>query len=309
MTPTFTIVIPHKNAFEDLKRCLSTIPDIDDIQVIVVDDSSEDMDESVFYGLSRKNTEFIFNKEEKGAGHARNLALEKAKGEWLIFSDCDDYFVDNMYETAKRSVDNTDADIVFFFLKLDNTSVNKNPLIPETEYYYNNFNDDPAAKEYMYRYKTMQPWNKIIRRSIVTENHIQFQETLVSNDYYFSVATGYYARKVTCVPEYFYVYVIRDNLSVSHLQNEKAILDRTRAYGKVIQFQKDHGVIPDKNLLYSFLYGLLQNNRKIYGIAKKTLRSYISVTFITLQVIHWRIRMAKVQFTLYCPVYNKRVSN
>lgn len=303
MTPTFTIVIPHKNAFEDLKRCLSTIPDIDDIQVIVVDDNSKDTDESVFYGLSRKNTEFIFNKESKAAGHARNLALEKAKGEWLIFSDCDDYFVDNMYETAKESVAENDADIIFFFLKLDNKSSQKNPIVPATEYYYTHFNDDVTAKEYMFRYKTMQPWNKIIRRSLVVENNIKFQETLVSNDYYFSVVTGYYAKNVKCIPKLFYVYVIRDVMSVSHLKNEKAIEDRVLAYGSVIQFQTIHGVTPDYGLLYSYLYGILRKDRKMFRRLKKLLSGYISVSFLLLKVFHWRFLNSRVDFTKYCPIY------
>lgn len=306
MTPTFTIVIPHKNAFEDLKRCLSTIPDIDDIQVIVVDDNSKDMDESVFYGLSRKNTEFIFNKESKAAGHARNLALEKAKGEWLIFSDCDDYFVDDMYETAKESVAENNADIIFFFLKLDNKSSQKNPVVPATEYYYTHYDDDVAAKEYMFRYKTMQPWNKIIRRSLVVENNIKFQETLVSNDYYFSVVTGFYAKKVICVPKYFYVYVIRDNVSVSKLKNENAILDRVRAYGSVIQFQNSHGITPDESLLYSYLYGILRKDRSMFNRLKLLLADYIPVRFLLLKVIYWRLWKSKIDFTIYCPIYNKR---
>ena len=306
MTPTFTIVIPHKNAFEDLKRCLSTIPDIDDIQVIVVDDSSEDMDESVFYGLSRKNTEFIFNKESKAAGHARNLALEKAKGEWLIFSDCDDYFVDNMYETAKASVAGNDADIIFFFLKLDNRSSQKNPIVPATEYYYTHFNDDVAAKEYMFRYKTMQPWNKIIRRSLVEENNIKFQETLVSNDYFFSVVTGYYAKKVKCIPTFFYVYVIRDVNSVSHLKNDKAIEDRVLAYGSDLQFQTNHGVTPDYSLLYSYLYGVLRKDRRMYNRLKKILAEYFPVRQLLLKVICWRLWKSKIDFTIYCPIYKKQ---
>ena len=305
MTPTFTIVIPHKNAFEDLKRCLSTIPDIDDIQVIIVDDNSKDMDESVFYGLSRKNTEFIFNKESKAAGHARNLALEKAKGEWLIFSDCDDYFVDNMYETAKASVAGNDADIIFFFLKLDNISSQKNPIVPATEYYYTQFDDDVAAKEYMFRYKTMQPWNKIIRRSLVVENNIKFQETLVSNDYYFSVVTGYYAKKVKCIPTFFYVYVIRDIASVSKLKNETAILDRVRAYGSVIQFQSNHGVASDYGLLYSYLYGILRKDRNMFRLLMKLLSDYIPVRFLLLKVLYWRLLYSKVDFTKYCPIYNR----
>lgn len=309
MTPTFSIIIPHKDAYTDLKRCLSTIPDVDDIQVIVVDDNSKNVDETMFQSFCRKNTVFIFNKIEKGAGHARNLALDKATGKWLIFSDCDDYFVDGMYDIAKESVKDSVEDIIFFYLILDNKSINKKPLIPETEFYYNNFNDDTDAKEYMFRYKTMQPWNKIIRRSLVTDNHITFQETRVSNDYFFSVATGFYAKKIKCVPVYFYVYVIRNNQSVSHLKDTKAVTDRVLAYAKVIEFQEKHGVIPDYELLYSCLWGLMRRNMKLYLKAQKVASYYIPVLTLPIRVFFWRIKKSKVPFTEYCPIYSYKKKN
>ena len=44
MTPTFSIIIPHKEIPDLLMRCLKSIPVSEDIQVIVVDDNSADAD-------------------------------------------------------------------------------------------------------------------------------------------------------------------------------------------------------------------------------------------------------------------------
>jgi len=44
MTPTFSIIIPHKEIPDLLMRCLRSIPVSEDIQVIVVDDNSADAD-------------------------------------------------------------------------------------------------------------------------------------------------------------------------------------------------------------------------------------------------------------------------
>ena len=38
----YTVIIPHKNIPELLQRCLDSIPERDDIQVIVVDDNSDE---------------------------------------------------------------------------------------------------------------------------------------------------------------------------------------------------------------------------------------------------------------------------
>jgi glycosyltransferase involved in cell wall biosynthesis len=63
----YTIIIPHKNIPDLLKRCLDSIPEQDDRQVIVVDDNSniERVDFESFPGLNRKNIEVYFTKEEK----------------------------------------------------------------------------------------------------------------------------------------------------------------------------------------------------------------------------------------------------
>ena len=41
-------------------------------------------------GLDKPNTEVYFDKSNKGAGRARNIGLEQANGEGMIFADCDD---------------------------------------------------------------------------------------------------------------------------------------------------------------------------------------------------------------------------
>ena len=93
--PIFSVIIPHYNIPKLLQRCLDSIPDIPDIQVIVVDDNSsvEKVDFDNFPGKGRKYTTAIFDKAGGGAGHARNIGLKHAEGKWLVFADSDDFFV------------------------------------------------------------------------------------------------------------------------------------------------------------------------------------------------------------------------
>ena len=64
----------HKNIPNLLQRCLDSIPNREDVQIIVVDDNSDPniVDFDKFPGLNRSNVEVIFTKEGKGAGYARN---------------------------------------------------------------------------------------------------------------------------------------------------------------------------------------------------------------------------------------------
>lgn len=96
-------------------RCLKSIPVCEDIQVIVVDDYSPDANTYLerYPELSRSYIEFIRAPKNGGAGYARNIGLEQAKGKWIMFADADDFFVDKMYDIISSHVE-SDADVIFF---------------------------------------------------------------------------------------------------------------------------------------------------------------------------------------------------
>ena len=91
MKPLFSIIIPHYDIPDLLMRCLKSIPVSEDIQVIVVDDNSPDADTYLerYPELSRPYLEFIRTTKGGGAGYARNVGLDHAKGKWLLFADAD----------------------------------------------------------------------------------------------------------------------------------------------------------------------------------------------------------------------------
>ena len=108
VSPTFSIIIAHYDIPDLLMRCLKSIPVSEDIQVIVVDDNSPDADTYLerYPELSRPYLEFIRAQKNGGAGYARNIGLDHAKGKWLLFADADDFFVGNMYDNTSKRVMN-----------------------------------------------------------------------------------------------------------------------------------------------------------------------------------------------------------
>ena len=109
----YSIIIPHKNIPQLLQRCLDSIPIRDDVQVIVVDDNS-DTDKANFDNFPKqkgKNYEYYLTKEGKGAGYARNVGLEHAKGKWVMFSDADDYFLPS-FDNILNENQTSNADIL-----------------------------------------------------------------------------------------------------------------------------------------------------------------------------------------------------
>ncbi|MCS2966676.1 glycosyltransferase family 2 protein [Bacteroides ovatus] len=90
----FTFIIPHKNIPSLLQRCIDSIPQREDVHIVVVDDNSDScqVDFSHFPGLNNPFVEVIFTKEGYGAGYARNVGLKQVQSKWVLFADADDFF-------------------------------------------------------------------------------------------------------------------------------------------------------------------------------------------------------------------------
>ncbi len=210
MCYNYSIIIPHHNIPRLLCRCLSSIPRRKDIQIIVVDDNSSTdiVDFNTFPGLDDPLVEVYFTKEGKGAGYARNIGLQHAKGKWLLFADADDYFLDNAFELCDKHL-NSNYDIVYFCA--DSVNSDTGERVDRYKIYnkYIDACDNVSSKVInMLKFRHDVPWGKMIRHSLVVDNRLKFGETRFCNDTLFSTlialkATLIYAEKTQlyCVTE------------------------------------------------------------------------------------------------------------
>lgn len=177
----YSFIIPHKNTPDLLKRCIDSIPKRDDIQVIIIDDNSSEeiVDFADFPGLNNKNYECIFDKEGRGAGHARNIGLRHSLGKWLIFADADDYFTEKLTTILNKYINN-DADMVF----LNANSIDEKNKISQlalNRYISNFIRKTPYALSVL-KYGIWSPWSRMVKRHIVVDNSIEFEEIPIGND-------------------------------------------------------------------------------------------------------------------------------
>jgi glycosyltransferase involved in cell wall biosynthesis len=194
----YSIIIPHQDSLDLLKRALLSIPDREDIQIIVIDNSTLDLNFGNLNKTFRASSFLLLSSDpEKGAGHARNVGLREAKGKWLLFLDADDFFNPAAFEKFDM-YSNTDYDIVYFSL----SSVFSDTLKLADRHIYNNilvedFITDQDSTEDNLRYRYITPYCKLIRNVVVVDHNLQFDEVPAGNDMMFSIKTGYYAKTVT----------------------------------------------------------------------------------------------------------------
>lgn len=219
-----SIIIPHYNCPQYLRTLLLSIPDISDIQVIVVDDKSTEHREEyerLKEEFAGKNIEFYNNDGVKSAGSCRNIGLRHAIGEWLLFADADDYFTEGFYDVVVSYM-NSDHDVVFFSptsVVMGTEELSDRHLIMASR--IDNYCKNPDWKNTLVlRYEMIGPCSRLIRRKMVSENDIWFEEIIASNDVMFAVKCGYAAKKMAVDTRVIYCITKREGSLTTQLSEE-----------------------------------------------------------------------------------------
>lgn len=219
-----SIIIPHYNCPQYLRTLLLSIPNHSEIQVIVVDDKSTEHREEyerLKEESAGKNIEFYDNDGVKSAGSCRNIGLRHAIGKWILFADADDYFTEGFYDVVSRYLA-SDYDIVFFsptsvVMGSDELSDRHLPVAKKVSAYCKN---PDRINELELRYRVKSPWSKLIRREMVLDNGIWFEEIVASNDVMFSVKCGDAAKEIAADTQVIYCITQREGSLTTQLLEE-----------------------------------------------------------------------------------------
>lgn len=210
MDYTYSVSIPHYNSPKLLGRMLRSIPERDDIQVIVVDDGSSKENVAELKRLQHKNLELILLGENHGGGYARNVGLQHASGRWFISVDADDYFSADTFEVFDKYREEN-IDCLFFFLKcVDLNGIeNRNDSQPNNTVI--RYNKDPSKKnEDALRFLNTTSWNKLVSLQFIQDHHIEYEDCKVNIDVYYSFGIGQNLKKFMIAPNYLYNLVSSD---------------------------------------------------------------------------------------------------
>ena len=182
---TYSFVIPHKNISLLLKRCLDSIPSRSDVEIIVIDDNSNEESIQQLKKLSRKELRIIYTTENKGAGFARNIGVNEANGKWILFADADDFFLPNLLEKLDQHKEQNQKLVLFKSCCRNSNNLRE---IGQRQNICNHI----ASKMIGFRkgeinhvdllLGTGVPWAKMVRRDFLKTNDICFEEVRYSND-------------------------------------------------------------------------------------------------------------------------------
>ncbi|MBO5563942.1 MAG: glycosyltransferase family 2 protein [Bacteroidales bacterium] len=272
---TYSVIIPHYGIPDLLMRCLASIPEREDIQVIVVDDGSPDAGTYIrrFPELSRPDLIWIAAPHNGGAGYARNLGLGKAEGKWLVFADADDYFLPEAWKIFDRYAASDNDLICFRFTSALSDDLSRkgerNDEWDQILARYTCTGDDSVL-----RYSWRLTLSRMIRKRIVDENGLRFEQVQYSNDAVFSAKVGWAAGKVAACLDPVYCLTKREGSLIWHFslkpgEAECRFREACKEYVITRPFLKGF-----KRNTIIMLHALFWNDRKGYDRCFHLARTY-----------------------------------
>lgn len=186
----FSIVIPVYNAEQYLVECVNSVlsQNQSEFELILIDDGSTDNSSRICDELSFIYDKIIvIHKINGGVSEARKIGVEKARGDYIICVDADDWLNQGLLSEAKRIILKYHPDVLIYGLKREDAKGNWINEIPYRTGLYTK--DDLEAEIFPIliqsedaNYFIPSLWGKIIKRSLLLENLLVNKYAVIGED-------------------------------------------------------------------------------------------------------------------------------
>lgn len=231
----FSIIIPVYNTSRYLPKCFDSIlsQSLNDYEVIVINDGSTDNSLKITekYCKRYKDKFSVYTTKNQGLSMARNAGIKKAKGDYLIFIDSDDYIEKNLLKRIDSIINNNYVDLVRFQVKTLNSNYKIIDRYHEEE--FKNLNG-PEAFSKIVDYHFVEPaWCYAYNRKFFIKNKFKFMSGIYHEDFALIPLIIMKANNVTSIDYIGYNYIQRDNSIMStsnYLNNVKKVYDFLKGF-------------------------------------------------------------------------------
>ncbi len=180
MSPKVSIIIPAYNVEKYINKMLKSVQNqtMKDFEAIIVNDGSTDNTQKLIDKYCQNDDRFKnYIKENGGVSSARNLGLDKATGEYIVFWDPDDYIPSKSLEMLCMSIEMKHADMAIGKIGIKYLSEKNYPksIVSLTKRPY----IDKMNGELVWVFSAS---NKIYKRDIIEANNIRFLKTDLGED-------------------------------------------------------------------------------------------------------------------------------
>jgi glycosyltransferase involved in cell wall biosynthesis len=314
MNPKISIILPIHNVEgyinEALDSILNQTIDQKNLEVIMVNDYSTDKSGEIIDEYSNKYDNFKaihLTKNSGSPGKPRNVGIENATGDYLMFFDPDDYYAEDACEVLYNKIIEENVDIVSSrFIYLFETH-EKN----DTDFF--NELDEIKLKKVEENTKmfSLGPniWTKIYRKEFINNNNIKFLEDAWAEDVAFQVHTLLDANGIIHLNNYFsYYYRVRDrnNKSFTFNQNKKTLLKIMQGYYETDIILKNH----EKSEYFPLIFeGHLQYWIKKFVLSDTSYEEKIEILNEVNPIFKKYANQSSKLYAVYTPIFQNIIKN
>lgn len=197
-----SVIVPVFQAEKYLSSCVESLisQTLQDLELILVDDGSTDESPSLCDQYAEQyDWIHVIHQENRGVSEARNTGIRTAKGEYLAFVDADDWVEADFLELLHGALAD-DVDV-----SLCGMEDGQNVRLMRKKITISEFQSNPSL--YLFHVYVSFASNKLYRRSIICENHVEFHPGMRrGEDSCFVMEYLSHSRCVSFVPKICYHY-------------------------------------------------------------------------------------------------------
>lgn len=247
-----SVIIPVYNAEKYLKTAIDSVINqtigFDNIELIIVNDNSNDNSKKIIEDYANKysNIVDIHLDENSGLpGKPRNIGIDNATSDYIIFLDADDEYFPNAFELLYNTIISEKSDFVMGSHYHDNGSRQmKISILHYCEDKSDVININPLKNQINFNrtsHNHVAPWGKIFDKKLINKHNIRFPEKTLAEDTYFYFKVLINSTKVTLLPNnILYKYKIYEtSKSTIHNHNLKAFTNYLTGFDNVMTILKD----------------------------------------------------------------------
>lgn len=196
MKPLITIIIPVYNSEDFLEETINSIINqsigFKNLELLLIDDKSNDNSKYIILDYSEKYDNiksFLLESNNGTPGKPRNIGIQNASADYIMFCDSDDLYKIDMCETLYKVIKEYNLDFVSsrynIFIKGEDKGLNRSFLNKYDDMII--LNSIEEFPEIIFTLANLNIWNKIYNKNFILKNNIKFNEELVSEDFLFSL--------------------------------------------------------------------------------------------------------------------------
>ena len=272
MSLDLSVIIPCYNCEQTIRRCLDSIPKKLGIEIILINDCSEDHTAEEIKNYQdlypKEDIKLFTNQKNCGAGETRNIALHKVSKKYLLFLDSDDKLSDAF---ANQIVIALQKNIDCLIFDAELVSANNSHYIKM--FYSDHIIPGIVPQKEALVFVRPATCGKLYRSELIKNNKVQFGSIKRNEDLVFTKTALCYCKNIVYLDLPLYLYYDNPN----SLMHNKALLTEKNAINAINliepvllqnHFISEYNSIYFLEIVYATTMTLLRLKRPIKEINK-----------------------------------------